>query len=69
MNGAEQDDICTQLAKVLYEVYTSGLPESPEPGSVEYDDLIAHGRQLSHEAMFRAAFQECVSRGCRHGSN
>lgn len=64
MNGTEQDDICTQLARVLHKVYTSGLPGAPWPGSVEYDDLIAQGRQLAHEAMYRAGFQECVSRGC-----
>ncbi len=63
MSGSEQDDICTQLATKLFEVY---MGRAVEP---EDEDVLEQGRQLSHEAMFRAAFEGCVAKGChRDGS-
>jgi len=59
MNVEDEDDICTRLAKDLYRLYVG-----PLVASVEQEDLIERGRQLTHEAMFRAAFEGCVSRGC-----
>jgi len=63
MNGADQDDICTRLAKRLYTVYTGSPPTMDE------EDLIDQGRQIAHEAMFKAAFEGCVAKRCCHPEN
>lgn len=60
MNGNDQDDICTRLAKELYQLFAGKALDS----SIDQEDLIERGRQITHEAMFRAAFEGCVARRC-----